>query len=95
MMRSGTCRGCGAAIVWIRMPSGKAMPCDAAPIYYIKKPRSGSKKIVTPNGEVISCEYTEDPHKATGTGFAPHWGSCHTVGSFKVGKNERSLKEKE
>lgn len=42
MMRSGTCRGCGAAIVWIRTPSGKAMPCDAAPIYYIKKPRSGS-----------------------------------------------------
>lgn len=52
------------------------MPCDATPRYYIEKPRSGSKKIVTPNGEVISCEYTEDPHKATGTGFAPHWGSC-------------------
>ena len=43
----------------------------------------GSKKIVTPNGEVISCEYTENPHKATGTGFAPHWGSCRAAGSFK------------
>ena len=60
-----------------------SMPCDATPRYYIEKPRSGSKKIVTPNGEVISCEYTEDPHKATGTGFAPHWGSCRAAGSFK------------
>lgn len=73
-MRASTCKGCGAAIVWIRTPGGKSMPCDATPRYYIEKPHSGSKKIVTPNGEVISCEYTEDPHKATGTGFAPHWG---------------------
>ena len=66
------------------------MPCDATPHYYIEKPRSGSKKtcrLIRPprpaNGEVISCEYTEDPHKATGTGFAPHWGSCRAAGSFK------------
>ena len=76
-------QSCGAAIVWIRTPGGKSMPCDATPRYYIEKPRSGSKKIVTPNGEVISCEYTEDPHKVTGTGFAPHWGSCRAAGSFK------------
>lgn len=82
-MRASTCKGCGAAIVWIRTPGGKSMPCDATPRYYIEKPRSGSKKIVTPNGEVISCEYTEDPYKATGTGFAPHWGSCRAAGSFK------------
>ena len=75
-MRASTCKGCGAAIVWIETPGGKSMPCDATPRYYIEKPRSGSKKIVTPNGEVISCEYTEDPHKATGTGFAPHWGAA-------------------
>lgn len=82
-MRASTCKGCGAAIVWIRTPGGKSMPCDATPRYYIEKPRSGSKKIVTPNGEVISCEYTEDPHKATGTGFAPHWGSCLAAGTFR------------
>ena len=35
------------------------------------------------NGEVISCEYTEDPHRATGTGFAPHWGSCRAAGNFR------------
>ena len=75
-MRAGTCKSCGAAIVWIPTPGGKAMPCDAAPAYYIAKPKSGSKRIVTPNGEVLACEYTEDPHRATGTGFIPHWATC-------------------
>ncbi len=48
-MRAGACRSCWAAIVWIKTPSGKAMPCNAAPTYYIAKPRSGTKRIVTPN----------------------------------------------
>ena len=52
-MRAGTCRSCGASIVWIPMPGGKAMPCDTAPVYYVSKPKSGSKRIVTPNGEYI------------------------------------------
>ena len=75
-MKTGICKGCGAAIVWIRTPNGKSMSCNANPIYYIAKPRIGTKKVVTPNGEVISCEYTDDPYRATGTGFAPHWGYC-------------------
>ena len=53
-MRASTCKGCGAAIVWISTPGGKSMPCDATPRYYIEKPRSGSKKIVTPNGEDLT-----------------------------------------
>ena len=38
---------------------------------------------MTPNGEVISCEYTEDPHKATGTGFAPPLGELPGGRRFK------------
>lgn len=45
--------------------------------------RRPTNESIYPHGEVISCEYTEDPHKATGTGFAPHWGSCRAAGSFK------------
>lgn len=85
-MRKTVCKGCGAAIVWISTFGGKSMPCDATPRYYIQKPRSGSKKIVTPNGKVISCEYTNDPYKATGTGFVPHWGSCRVAALFKKGE---------
>lgn len=75
-MRAGTCRSCKAAIVWIQTPGGKAMPCDTAPVYYIAKPKSGSKRIVTRSGEVVACEYTEEPHKATGVGYIPHWATC-------------------
>ena len=82
-MRTGSCRKCKAAIIWIRTPGGKSMPCDAAPVYYTAKPKSGSKRIVTPNGEVLACEYTEDPHKAAGTGFVPHWATCPEADSFR------------
>lgn len=82
-MRECACKSCGAAIVWIKTPGGKSMPCNASPIYYIEKPKSGTKKAVTPNGEVLSCEYTSDPHKATGVGYVPHWATCDKSDSFR------------
>lgn len=75
-MRAGTCKSCMAAIVWIGTAKGKSIPCDATPVYYIERPRSGKQRIVTPNGQVLACEYTTDPHKATGTGYVPHWATC-------------------
>ncbi|MCC8079242.1 MAG: hypothetical protein LIO57_04160 [Oscillospiraceae bacterium] len=83
MMKEYSCTKCGAAIVWIKTVKGKPMPCDATPVYYIQKPRAGTKRIVTPNGEVIACELTEDPCKATGTGFVPHWSSCPYADDFR------------
>ena len=32
------CKACMAAIVWIKTPAGKSIPCDATPRYYIEKP---------------------------------------------------------
>lgn len=84
-MKASNCKRCGAAIVWIRTPGGKSMPCDATPVYYIAKPRSGTKRIVTPNGEVIACVYTDDPSKVTGIGFVPHWSTCSEAEKFKEG----------
>lgn len=54
-MNKATCRGCGAPIVWIKTPAGKAMPCDPAPVYYKATP-NGKDKVVTNRGEVVSCE---------------------------------------
>lgn len=31
LLDSGRCKGCGAAILWVRMPSGKPMPLDPIP----------------------------------------------------------------
>ena len=30
----GKCRSCGAEILWIETPGGKAMPCNPEPVYY-------------------------------------------------------------
>ena len=53
-MKTTTCKACGRPIVWIRTTKGKSMPCDAEPVAY-KEIKGGKEKIVTPNGEVISC----------------------------------------
>lgn len=79
------CKACMAAIVWIKTPAGKSIPCNETPVYYIEKPKSGKKRIVTQNGEVLSCEYTGDPAKATGVGYVPHWATCPYADRFKTG----------
>ena len=85
------CKACMAALVWIKTAAGKSIPCDATPRYYIEKPRVGSKKIVTPNGQVLSCEYTEDPAKATGVGYVPHWQPAPMpIDSKQEDANERN-----
>lgn len=43
-MNKATCRGCGAPIVWIKTPAGKAMPCDPAPVYYKATPDGAGRQ---------------------------------------------------
>ena len=50
------CKACGAPIIWIKTPGGKSMPCDAQPVTYQAQSKA-KDKIVTQNGEVISCIY--------------------------------------
>lgn len=76
------CRGCGAEIIWIKTPAGKSMPCDSEPVPYWQK-AGASGKVVTPNGEVISCEFSGELSRATGRGYIPHWSTCPAAGSFK------------
>jgi hypothetical protein len=70
-----SCRGCGKEIIWIKMTSGKSMPCNQNPVAYWEKPKA-SGKIITPNGMTISCEFEGDPKTATGIGYVPHWATC-------------------
>ena len=86
-MRNGKCKGCGAPIVWIGTPGGKSMPCDPDPVLY--RARSGAPgKIVTPNGEVLSCDLDAAPEAATGVGYITHFSTCPQAGQFrKKGKN--------
>lgn len=72
-----TCRGCGAPIIWI----GK-IPCDSEPVTYWQKAKAKGR-VVTPNGEVLSCEFEGDLNKATGIGYKLHWASCPKADQFR------------
>ena len=76
------CKGCGAEIVWLKTAGGKAMPCDPDPVPYLQQARA-KEKVVTPNGEVLSCHLDIDPKDATGVGYIPHWATCPAAKKFK------------
>lgn len=80
-----TCRGCGAAIIWIRTPGGKSIPCDPEQIVY-RKQVGGGIKIVTPNGEVLSAELKSNPNEADGIGYIAHFATCPEARRFRRGR---------
>lgn len=69
------CRSCGAEIVWIRMQSGKRMPCDPEQVLY-REDQAKKGTIVTPNGETVRCEYPVGSERATGIGYISHFATC-------------------
>jgi len=81
-MRNSKCRGCGAKIVWISTCAGKSMPCDPGPVLYWQKEKAPGK-VVTPNGEVISCVFEGDEDAATGIGYISHFSTCPKAAKFK------------
>lgn len=52
----GTCRACGAQVLFIKMKSGKTMPCDSKIITFYPKEK-GHLKLVTADGNVVSGEF--------------------------------------
>lgn len=78
------CKACGAEIIWIKTNNGKAMPCDPEQVYYYEQ-RGAKDKIVTPNGQVLSC-FLNPPKKysePTGFGYVPHWATCPNAEKFR------------
>ena len=58
------------------------MPCDDELVmYWAKKGAPG--KVVTPNGEVISCEFDGDVSEATGLGYISHYATCPNAERFR------------
>ena len=69
------CKSCGAEIAWIETVGGKKMPCGAQMVTYWERAKAKGK-IITPNGEVLSCVFEGELSKATGIGYVPHWATC-------------------
>ena len=76
------CRSCGAEIMWIKMQSGKSMPCNADQVTYWAN-KNGKERIVTPNGEVVSGNLSGDLNKATGVGYISHFSTCPNAGQHR------------
>lgn len=58
------------------------MPCNVDPVYYIEKCK-GKELVVTKNGQVLHCEITDKPYKASGIGYVPHWATCTAADRFR------------
>ena len=92
MQEKSVCRGCGSAIRWITMKTGKHMPVEVEPIRLIVTV-GGNRTGVTPGGEVIKGE------TAVGTQgvkcYAPHWARCTAFGKTKktAPKTEQTMLE--
>lgn len=65
------CRSCGAEIVWIKMESGKSMPCDRELVTFISG--GGPQTFVTPAGKV---ERGRRSNKGDLTGYISHFATC-------------------
>ncbi|MDE6053237.1 MAG: hypothetical protein K2G55_05645 [Lachnospiraceae bacterium] len=69
------CKNCGHRIIFIRMKSGKSMPVNEQLVNY-KLEDKGKDKIVTPEGDVVSCISGVDASEADGYGYVSHFATC-------------------
>ena len=76
------CKACGVDIVFVKTAGGKSMPCNPQMLPYWER-KGAKEKIVTPNGEVISCDYSGKIGMETGVGYIPHWATCPAANQFR------------
>lgn len=76
------CKSCGAEIYWQETKAGKNMPCDPALVPFWAKFKA-KDKVVTPEGDVVSCLLEGDPEEMTGVGRIPHWATCPNAAQHK------------
>lgn len=84
----GVCRGCGERVVWVRMKSGKNMPCNCTIVNY-RKDNWGNERIVTQDGDVVTGTTGVAPDQADGMGYISHFATCASVGNFRRRSAER------
>lgn len=87
------CRSCGEEIIWIKMASGKAMPCDAAKISYseILHPGVGGNDVmtlVTERGQIVRTVFDPAGDKI---GYISHFATCPNAGQHRRRGNDEKL----
>ncbi|MEZ3435722.1 MAG: hypothetical protein K1W34_14100 [Lachnospiraceae bacterium] len=70
------CKKCGKVIRWVKMQSGKFMPCNPQEIgYKISAGGKGEEIIITPDGRRISADIVYEGI-ADGKGYISHFATC-------------------
>ena len=74
------CKAYGAEIVWIKLKSGKSMPCDAQKIPYKMDWHHGKLNLITPEGKLVkgSLDITSDKY-----GYQSHFATCPMASKFR------------
>ena len=77
------CKGCGAAIIWLKTKSGKPIPCNPKPVYV--EDSGGDKIIVTTDGRVSNGrqEYVKSDNPAIIRGYVSHFATCPMAGALR------------
>ena len=97
LSRTTTCRGCGKPIAFIKSVSGKSIPVDPEPIYFI--PEDEKHKFVLMDGTVKRGSPVESDEtggtKIAEIGYRSHWSTCPAAEDFrrKKNKSERTRKD--
>lgn len=70
------CKSCGAAIIWVKTQSGKAMPVDAEPCadgpVHVAETERGPTAFFPPEGTTIADATRHKSHFATCASAATH-----------------------
>ena len=80
------CKSCGAEIIFIKTSHNTSIPCDPAIILY-RRSTTGSKTVVTRNGEVIKADIVSEAYMH-GEGYISHFATCPDASAH------RKVKEK-
>lgn len=73
-LKTVPCRVCGRPVVFIKLPSGKKMPCDAQAVRY-RNDVSGTV-FYGPDGCAEKGIESADPGARLRIGYRPHWANC-------------------
>ncbi len=80
------CKACGAPIIWIKLKTGKNMPCDAQPIHYSPS-CNGNLMLITPDGAVLGGGVARDDTSKF-VGYTSHFATCPAANQFRRRDNE-------
>lgn len=82
------CKNCGAPIRFVRMASGKYMPCNADKVWY--RPVDGGTQTIVADvggvleaGVIVGAEYAEPWEPGAYQGYTPHWINCPGADKFR------------